>query len=286
MLLLKRAFLLVRSLNLVSIASDHRNPRGLILGTALGNGNAVGAIPYFLGGGSSSTNGLTGFGSDQIVSARVITAKGDLLTASEDQNPDLLWAVRGAGQFFGLVTQLVIRVYPFSTLGNEKGLIWSSLFIFPLLRAREVTSAMKVLMDDSRYATNGMIMVMAPPPKRQPSLVVAGTYIGDLTAAKDAYKSLYDLGPIVVLGGEVPIQNANDGRAALDAKGGFKAFGTIGLQHFDEENFLKTIDLWKELVAECPDAISTAFNFQWDSKPVKSLGIDSAMSHHDIRYWQ
>lgn len=256
------------------------------MGTALGNGNAVGAIPYFLGGGSSSTNGLTGFGSDQIVSARVITAKGDLLTASEDQNPDLLWAVRGAGQFFGLVTQLVIRVYPFSTLGNEKGLIWSSLFIFPLLRAREVTSAMKVLMDDSRYATNGMIMVMAPPPKRQPSLVVAGTYIGDLTAAKDAYKSLYDLGPIVVLGGEVPIQNANDGRAALDAKGGFKAFGTIGLQHFDEENFLKTIDLWKELVAECPDAISTAFNFQWDSKPVKSLGIDSAMSHHDIRYWQ
>ena len=186
----------------------------------------------------------------------------------------------------GLVTQLVVRAYPFSALGNDKGIIWSSIFVFPLVRAREVTSVMKVLMDDSRYATGGLIMVVAPPPAQQPSLVVSGRYIGDLEAAKDAYKALYDLGPIVVLGGEVPIQNISDGREALAAKGGFKAFGTVGLQDFDEENFLKTIGIWKELIAECPDAVNTAFNFQWDSRPVKSLGIDSAMSHHDIRYWQ
>ena len=69
--------------------------------TALGNGNTVGAIPYFLGGGASITSGLTGFGSDQIISARVVTAKGDLLTVAENQHSDLLWAIRGAGQFFG-----------------------------------------------------------------------------------------------------------------------------------------------------------------------------------------
>lgn len=252
----------------------------------MGNGNTVGAIPYFLGGGAAISCGVTGFGADQIISARLITANGDLLTVSEEQHPDLLWAIRGAGQFFGLVTQLVVRAYPLSALRSDKGLIWSSLFVFPLDRAREVSSVMKVLMDDSRYGTGGLIMIMAPPPAQQPSLIVSARLIGDPTTAKDAYKPLYDLVPIAVLGGAVPIQNASDGREALGAKGGFKEFGTIGLRHFDEEAFLKTIDIWKDMIAECPDAIKTTFNFQWDAKPVKSLGIDSAMSHHDIRYWQ
>ncbi|TGO13322.1 hypothetical protein BPAE_0750g00030 [Botrytis paeoniae] len=58
--------------------------------TALGNGNTVGAIPYFLGGGCSITSSITGFGSDQIISARVITADGELINVTDDTNPDLL----------------------------------------------------------------------------------------------------------------------------------------------------------------------------------------------------
>lgn len=254
--------------------------------TALGNGNTVGAIPYFLGGGSSVTNSITGYGSDQIVAARMVDAKGRLVEVTENQEPDLLYAIRGAGQFFGLVTELTVKTTPLAVLGNDQGAIWVGVFVFPLERAREVAEVMKPLMDDASHATAGLIMTMAPPPARKPALVISARYTGNPDAAHIAYKPLHDLQPLMTNGGPVPIQNASDAREMLCAKGDFKRFGIVGLRRFDVDSFLKTIEVWKALVQTCPDAINTAFNFQWDSRPPKTPAFESAMSLHDTRYWQ
>ncbi|KAI1386031.1 uncharacterized protein F4822DRAFT_360734 [Hypoxylon trugodes] len=254
--------------------------------TALGNGNTVGAIPYFLGGGASITTSITGFGSDQIISARMIDATGSLIEVTEETEPDLLYAIRGAGQFFGLVTELTIKATPLTELDNDQGVIWVGAFVFPLDRAKDVAIVMKDLMDDSSKPTAGLMMVQAPPPTRNPSLVIAARFTGNPNEADIAYKPLYDLKPLVAKGGPVPIQNTSDGREALAVKGGFKRFGVVGLRRFDVDGFLKTIEVWKRLVAECPDAINTAFNFQWDSRFPKAPDFESAMSLHDIKYWQ
>jgi hypothetical protein len=152
----RRECLLVRNCTywVYSAAAASTDPAGLFRYTrrqdadsvfaALGNGNTVGAIPYFLGGGASIASSVTGFGSDQIVSARLISAKGDLLDVTEVTNPDLLWAIRGAGQFFGLVTQLVIEAQLLSVLGNDLVVLWAGTFVFPLDRAEEVCSKMRV----------------------------------------------------------------------------------------------------------------------------------------------
>lgn len=253
---------------------------------ALGNGNVVGVTGFVLVGGSAITNSITGFGSDQIISARLVTAKGELVEVTQDLQPDLFWALRGAGHFFGLVTQLVIKAYPLSLLGSQNGTIWAGAFVFPLDSAKDVAIVMKSLMDDSRHATSGLIMTMAPPPARKSSIVISERYTGDPAGAEEAYKPLYDLNPLVANGSQVPIQNISDGREAIGAKGDFKRFGIVGLRRFDIETFLKTIEVWKELVADCPDAINTAFNFQWDSKPVKTPSFDSAMCLHDTRFYQ
>ncbi|XDG04463.1 hypothetical protein ABKA04_004078 [Annulohypoxylon sp. FPYF3050] len=254
--------------------------------TALGNGNTVGAIPYFLGGGASITTSVTGYGSDQIIAARMIDARGNLVEVTEETGPDLLYAIRGAGQFFGLITELTIKATPLAELGNNQGVIWAGAFIFPLERAKEVALVMEKLMDDASHATAGLMMIQAPPPARNPAIVIAARYTGNPDDAERAYKPLYDLKPLVARGGAVPIQNTSDGRDAIGAKGDFKRFGVVGLRRFDVNGFVKTIDVWKNLVAECPDAINTAFNFQWDSRPPKAPGFESAMSLHDIRYWQ
>ncbi|KAK7918184.1 FAD-linked oxidoreductase [Apiospora marii] len=254
--------------------------------TALGNGNTVGAIPYFLGGGSSVTNSITGYGSDQIVAARMIDAKGRLVEVTEDKEPDLLYAIRGAGQFFGLVTELSVKTTPLSALGNDQGAIWVGAFVFPLERAREVAEVMKPLMDDASHATAGLIMTMAPPPARKPALVISARYTGNPDDAQVAYKPLHDLQPLMANGGPVPIQNASDAREMLCVKGDYKRFGIVGLRRFDVDRFLKTIEVWKTLVETCPDAINTAFDFQWDSRFPKTPGFESAMSLHDTRYWQ
>ncbi|KAI0538642.1 hypothetical protein GGR58DRAFT_525915 [Xylaria digitata] len=243
--------------------------------TALGNGNTVGAIPYFIGGGASITTSITGYGSDQVLAARMIDVTGNIVNVTEEDEPDLLYAIRGAGQFLGLVFELTIKATPLAELGNDQGVIWSGAFVFPLDRAPEVARAMEIVVNDGSQATAGLMMV----------LVIAARYTGSPNDAKTAYKALYDLAPAVAKGGPVPIQNASDGREALQSKGGFKKFGVVGLRRFDVDRFLGTIDIWKTLIADCPDAINTSFNFQWDSRPAKPPGFESAMSLHDIRLW-
>lgn len=83
----------------------------------------MGAIPYFLGGGASITTSITGFGSDQIIAARMIDARGDVVVVTEEAEPDLLYVIRGAGQFFGLITELTIKATPLTELGNDQGVI-------------------------------------------------------------------------------------------------------------------------------------------------------------------
>ena len=62
-----------------------------------------------------------------IEAARVVTADGNLVVASEQENPDLLWAIRGAGaRFFGIVTEYTLRLYA------APGAIRTSNYYYPL----------------------------------------------------------------------------------------------------------------------------------------------------------
>lgn len=55
--------------------------------------------------------GRHGFAADNLVSARLVLANGSAVTASEEQNPDLFWAIRGAGHNFGVVTSFELKLY-------------------------------------------------------------------------------------------------------------------------------------------------------------------------------
>ena len=68
-----------------------------------------------------------------ITAANVVTADGNLVVANEQQNADLLWAIRGAGPgFFGIVTQYELKLYPMP------GAITTSNYYYPLQHATEV----------------------------------------------------------------------------------------------------------------------------------------------------
>ena len=64
---------------------------------------------------------------------------------TEENEPSLVWAIRGAGRYFGLVTELVIRAHFLREFGNNKGVIWAGDFVFPLDRAKEVSSVLRAL---------------------------------------------------------------------------------------------------------------------------------------------
>lgn len=74
-----------------------------------------------LGGGHGYLQGQHGLAADQLVSARVLLGNGTIVVTAEDTNPDLLWALKGAGQNFGIVTEATVKVYdvPFGTDKEE-----------------------------------------------------------------------------------------------------------------------------------------------------------------------
>ncbi|KAI9717577.1 MAG: hypothetical protein M1828_007138 [Chrysothrix sp. TS-e1954] len=254
--------------------------------TALGNGNAIGAIPYFLNGGNSPLNSLVGCGSDQIISARMITADGRLIEANEASNASLLWALRGAGQFFGLVTELRIRIYPFSVLGEEEGSIWSGTFAFRLEQLMDVSTVMSEVMDNQEYHTGGLIMVTTSPFTQTPILMVSAKLIGSLRDPDVVFKGLYELKPVMVKAADIPIQNMADSVDPLMARGDYKKLTLVGAPEPDMTRFAKTVELWKELTERCPDAKRTSFSFQWQSRSTIKPSFDSANCNHDIRFWQ
>lgn len=82
------------------------------LAAVLGFVSTTGIAGLTLGGGLGYLTRKYGWLCDNVVSMEVVTAEGKVVTASEKENPDLLWALRGGGGNFGVVTSFEYKVYP------------------------------------------------------------------------------------------------------------------------------------------------------------------------------
>lgn len=79
-----------------------------------------------LGGGHSLLQARHGFALDNLISADVVLANGTAVTASSDTNPDLFWALKGAGHNFGIVTSMQLKVYDIQSNWNVNVFIFTN----------------------------------------------------------------------------------------------------------------------------------------------------------------
>jgi FAD/FMN-containing dehydrogenase len=102
-------------------------------GLALTGGiqSTTGIAGFTLGGGFGYLARKHGLTCDNLLSAQVVTADGQVLTASKDENADLLWGLRGGGGNFGIVTRFDLQLHPL-------GEVFGGMLIYPIERAREV----------------------------------------------------------------------------------------------------------------------------------------------------
>jgi FAD/FMN-containing dehydrogenase len=102
------------------------------LATPMGVVSETGIAGLTLNGGMGHLRRKHGLSSDNLLSVELVTADGHLLTASEEENADLFWAVRGGGGNFGVVTSFEYQLYP---VGPE---VMCAFVFYPGDRAREV----------------------------------------------------------------------------------------------------------------------------------------------------
>src|SRR5690349_8642283 len=81
-----------------------------------GSSVTVGVVGYLLGGGLGPLARSHGFSSDYLLAATVVTGEGGLVEATERQNLDLFWALRGGRDGLGIVTEVRLRLVPLRTL--------------------------------------------------------------------------------------------------------------------------------------------------------------------------
>src|SRR5215211_4956589 len=82
------------------------------LAFSTGDTASVGMGGLTTGGGIGFMVRKYGLAIDNLLSAQVVTADGEIVTASEKEHSDLFWAIRGGGGNFGIVTEFVYRLAP------------------------------------------------------------------------------------------------------------------------------------------------------------------------------
>lgn len=166
------------------------------LATPLGINSTTGIAGLTLGGGFGWLTRKHGMTIDNLVSAQVVMADGNQVTASDAERQDLFWALRGGGGNFGVVTQFEFMLH---RVGPE---VTAGLIVFPLSAA---PSVLRQYRDFAASAPDELsvwaVMRHAPPlpflPQEvhgQPALVLAVFYAGDASDAQGTIAPLRGFG--------------------------------------------------------------------------------------------
>ena len=128
------------------------------LATPVGINSTTGIAGLTLGGGFGWLTRKYGMTVDNLVSVDMITAEGKKLRASESENADLFWAIRGGGGNFGVVTQFEFQLFP---LGPE---IVAGLIVFPFNQAKQILTKYRQFVNSAPEELNVWVVLRKAPP--------------------------------------------------------------------------------------------------------------------------
>jgi hypothetical protein len=187
-----------------------------------------------LGGGIGYLCRAHGLSCDSLISADVVTADGQLVVASEDENPDLFWAIRGGGGNFGVVTSFEFRVHPVD-------MIYGGPMFFELSDGPAILEWYRDFIADAPREFGGFpAFQIAPPLPFIPEdrhgdtfMAFVSCWTGPIDDGEAILKPLRDVAPVMAeLVGPMPYATLN---AAFDG------LVPAGLQHYWKASFVKEL---------------------------------------------
>ena len=180
----------------VTLGEFDHDTQAFGLATPVGINSTTGIAGLTLGGGFGWLSRTYGLTVDNLRSADVVTVNGDFVHASERENADLFWGLRGGGGNFGIVTAFELGLHP---VGPE---VMAGLLVHPFADAgRLLRRYREVCLAAPNELSAWVVMRKAPPLPFLPAdvhgtdvVVIAVLYSGDMQAAERAIAPLRAIG--------------------------------------------------------------------------------------------
>lgn len=251
------------------------------LATPTGSAGDVGIPGTTLGGGIGWIRRKHGLSIDAIRSVDVVTAEGELRTASPEHNEDLFWAVRGGGGNFGIVINFEFELY-------EVGPIVGALGVFyPADAAEAVLEAHRDFVADAPEAAttmliNGHVPGLAPIPDELAgtnAVAILGCYAGPPDEGMETFAPLREVTePILDMSEPMPYEALHDLGTQMFPWGRKYAWRSA---YFDEMTD-EVHDVVVEQVEDAPSELGSVS--VWPVDGAVGSGPDAAYAHDDKSY--
>ena len=181
-------------------------PSGMVSSTGVGGLTLGGGVGYL-----ARKYGLT---IDNLLGAEMILADGSIVSANQNENTDLFWAIRGGGGNFGVVTEFTFQAHNLNT-------VYGGPTLWPIEQVEEIMEWFDGFIRKASDDINGFIATMIIPESPFPEHLhnkkfcgIVWCYVGDMTKAKEVFAPILAKKPIFAHVGEMPypaIQTMFDG---------------------------------------------------------------------------
>ena len=169
--------------------------------------STTGVAGLTLGGGVGWLARKHGLASDNLLSAEIVTADGDVITASEDAHPELFWALRGGGGNFGVVTTMEFQLHPLET-------VFAGMVAYPVEAARDVLHRYRQITSSAPDDLSMYCSIFTEMEHGSRVIGVPFCWSGDPEEGQHQLAPLLDFGtPVMTMSGQMPyalFNGAND----------------------------------------------------------------------------
>jgi len=173
------------------------------LATVAGTVNHTGVGGLLLGGGYGFLTGEHGLALDNLVQATVVTARGDILTASDTENADLFWGIRGAGCNLGVVTEFVLRLHP------QRRTVFAGVLAFPPPAIAKAVETVISFWNRGLSDKEAIFYGQTADPGANPVALFVLFLNGSEDEGLAHFKPFFDLGPVMNTCKEIPYEELN-----------------------------------------------------------------------------
>jgi FAD/FMN-containing dehydrogenase len=252
------------------------------LATPLGSFNSeVGVAGLTLGGGLGYLTRRFGWTVDSLEEVEIVTADGQIRTASRDQHADLFWALRGGGGNFGVVTRFTFRLYEVGPTITGGLIVWSA------DRVDEVLATYRDLTESApRELTAAVTVRLAPPAPFLPEEWHGMPIIG-LLVCHSGRDVEGDLAPVRALGD--PIADLIADRPYVDQQSMLDGMEPKGHHYYWKTEYLagltnEFLDTFRDNALKVTSALSESIVIHLAGELNERAHDDGAVGNRDARY--